>query len=319
MAETPAGYANLCRLLTRAHAHGGRLDPRLPWAALDGLTSGLLCLTGCRKGRVPSLVRRRRYREAEAALADLIRLFGPGNVVVELQDDWTPGSLRVARELAQLADTAGVPCVATNNVHYARPEEWVAHDVLRCIHAGCTVEEVHPDRPINRERFLKSTTEMRTLFAWRPDAVEQAARIAERCGNVLPSAEDITPNLWGDPDAEIVRRARRGARERYGTVTPAIRDRLAHELSVITRLGYSGYMLMVSDVVAWARSQGIRCTGRGSAADSLTAYCLYLTDIDVLRRDLLFSRFLRDGKKPDVDTDFPSDRRDEVFRHVVST
>jgi len=319
LAETPTGYANLCQLLTLSFAHGGRKTPRLPVSALDGFTSGLLCLTGCHKGRVSTLVRRKRYREAQEALDALIGRFGKANVYVELQDDWTPGSLLVVRELAQLADTAGVGSVASNNVHYASPHDWIAHDVLRCIAVGCVVDEIHPSRPINRERFLKSTAQMCELFDWRPQAIGEAFRIAERCQQVLPSAADITPDLWGDADAVLWQRAHRGAVERYGTNTGVIGERLQHELSVIRQLGYSGYMLMCSDVVAWARSAGIRCTGRGSAADSLVAYTLYLTDIDVLRRDLLFSRFLRDGKKPDVDTDFPSDRRDEVFRHVVDT
>jgi len=319
LAETSTGYANLCQLLTLSFAHGGRKTPRLALGALDGFTSGLLCLTGCHKGTVSSLVRRRRYGEAKDALETLIGRFGKANVYVELQDDWTPGSLRIARELAQLADAVGVGAVATNNVHYLSPDDWIAHDVLRCIAVGCTVDEIHPVRPINRERFVKSTAQMCELFAWRPQAIDEAFRIAERCAVVLPSAENITPDLWGDADAELWLRAHRGAVERYGKKTGVIGERLAHELSVIRQLGYSGYMLMCSDVVAWARAQGIRCTGRGSAADSLVAYTLYLTDIDVLRRDLLFSRFLRDGKKPDVDTDFPSDRRDEVFQHVVDT
>ncbi|BDI33352.1 DNA-directed DNA polymerase [Capsulimonas corticalis] len=323
LAETRAGYANLCRLLTSAYADGGRLTPRLRWSHLPGLSSGLICLSGCIKGRIAGHVARHEYDAAKAMAQRLAGWFG-GAFYLELQDDRTPDSARVARELAMLGDAIGVPSVATNNVHYAASAAFAAHDLLRCVRAGVTVRDIHPERPFNNQRWLKNTREMQDLFGWRPDALANTVRIADHCEDVLPGGADITPRFDGDAARELRRLAYEGAKRRYRTITaqalsPTLRGRLEHELSVITTLGYADYILMVRDVVRWARAQGIRATGRGSAADCCVAYCLDLTDVDVIARNLPFARFLKPGKTPDIDMDFPSSRRDEVFEHVVTT
>ncbi len=322
LAENRAGYANLCRLLSLAHnnaeAGGARRDPRLPWSALPTCADGLICLSGCRKGRVPSLLLSHRAEAAEHAACLLLDIFGPNHFFLELQDDLTPDATRLCYALSQLAQHLGIKAVATNNVHYAAPEGYIAHDVLRCIAAGITLTTPHESRPFNAERYLKSAAEMHACFAWNADALVQTMAIAQRCGNVLPTGEEITPRYEeGDAQAALRERAYAGTKERYQNITRPIRERLDHELSVIGTLGFSDYMLLCHDIVRWARrEENIRCTGRGSAADSLVAYVLYLTDVDVMARGLPFARFLMPNKTPDVDCDFPSDRRDDVLRHI---
>lgn len=320
LARDRAGYANLCRLLTESHGRE-RLSPGLAWSSLQQYSQGLFCLTGCRKARVPQLVRAHRCTEALTVTQQLIDWFGRENVLVELQDDWTPQSRRCTRELAQLAEELGLRAVATNNVHYALPDGNPIHDILTCVRKGITINTLHTDRPLNDQRYLKSRQEMETLFSWCPEALQNTLWVAERCARVLPENEEITPYYAVEGGARnyLVGLTVRGAAERYGTVTPKIRQRVEHELTVICDLGFADYVLMVHDIVAWARSHGIRAVGRGSAADSCVAYCLHLTDVDVIGRDLPFARFLTAGKTPDIDVDFPSSRRDEVIQHVVDS
>jgi error-prone DNA polymerase len=319
LAQNPTGYSNLCQLITKAHAHGGRLSPALPWEELTVHTDGVICLSGCRNGLLSRHVRARKYDKALTLAKRLQTWFGKEGFFLELQDDWLPNAYRVCRELYALAQDIGAPVVATNNVHYATRAGFVLHDLLRCIAAGVTVDEVHGQRPLNSERYLKNGREMAELFGWCPKAVSATALIAQRCSNALPTPEEVTPRFAGDAAAELRQRILVGATKRYGGKSRRVGTRLLEEFNLITTLGYADYFLMVHDIVSWARNSNIRCTGRGSAADSCVAYCLGLTDVDVIERNLPFARFLRPGKIPDIDTDFPSSRRDEVFRHVVAT
>ncbi len=326
LARNADQYATISRLLSAAHAEGGRLTPCLSWQRLFEIcerhgSSTPLCLSGCRLGLLPSLVRLHRYGEARSAAIELQQMFGQESFFIELQDDLTPDAARVCRELAELADAIGAPVVATNNVHHAERADFIAHDILRCIATKTKQDEAHPHRPLNAERHLKSASEMGDLFRWRPDAIANTIRIARECGPCLPRRDDITPS-YAVPEGltapEYLRRLTyRGARARYGDLSPNIVQRIEHELSVISDMGYADYFLMVWDIVRWARKQRIRCTGRGSAADSCVAYCLFLTDVDVIARNLPFARFLSPGRTPDIDMDFPSERRDDVFRHII--
>jgi len=331
LARNRAEYATLCRLLSAAHAEGGRLTPYLCWDTLFALAGGTpalrgesscpACLSGCGRGLVASLIRRHRYDEARAAALRLQRAFGSNSFFIELQDDLTPDAARICRDLADLADAIGAPVVAANNAHHATRADFMAHDILRCIATKTKIEDAHPLRPLNAERYLKPPMEMADLFSWRPDAVANTLRIADQCEPCLPRREDITPR-YAVPDGltapEYLRQLTyRGARARYGDPAPNIVRRIEHELAVICEMGYADYFLMVWDIVRWTRKQHIRCTGRGSAADSCVAYCLFLTDVDVIARNLPFARFLSPGRTPDIDMDFPSERRDDVFRHII--
>lgn len=322
LARNRSGYAALCSIITEAHREGGRLTPMLSRQRLRALACpDILCLSGCHRGRIASLIREHRDEEARAAAIELQDLFGRDSVYIELLDDLTPDSARICSDLARLADSIGAGVVATNNVHHATRDDFVAHDVLRCIATGTHIDDVHPLRSLNAERCLKSPEEMAALFAWRPDAVANTLRIAEQCEACLPRQEEITPAFpipEGHTTASYLRHMTyRGARARYGELPDAIGQRIEHELAVICEMGYADYFLMVWDIVRWARKQGIRCTGRGSAADCCVAYCLFLTDVDVIKRNLPFARFLSPGRTPDIDMDFPSERRDDVFRHII--
>ncbi len=364
LAQNRDGYGHLCRLLSLAYAHGGRLTPRLPWSALgiegwevpvvsrqaaggrqqDAGNGGpksevrssdsplhpltpspphVFCLSGCRRGALSWFIRNYRYQEAWNTAVKLKEAFGPDRFFIELQDDFTPDSQRICRELAMLARRLEVGVVATNNVHYATPEGYLAHDMLRCVHARCTLEEHNQERPLNGEQYLKSPREMAELFGWCPEALEGTMRIAEQCQDVLPDPGDITPSYsipgtHEDAAAYLRYLTIKGGKHRYRGINDKVQARIDHELEVICRLGYADYFLMCWEIARWARKQGIRCTGRGSAADSCVAYCLTLTDVDVIQRHLPFARFLAEGKKPDIDLDFPSDRRDDVFRYIVA-
>src|SRR5579872_6024813 len=193
LAQSRQGYGNICQLITAGYAYGGRLTPKLPWSALGvpGLGSegavvppmaldGVFCLSGCRKGRIATLVRRRHYDVAEAAARRLHDVFGD-NFYLELQDDLTPNSLRVCRVLVELAAHIGVGAVATNNVHYAVPADFVTHDILRCVATKTARDEFHAEKPLNAERYLKSARAMQERFSWCPEAIATTLRIAERC------------------------------------------------------------------------------------------------------------------------------------------
>ncbi len=320
LAKNRAGYASLCRLLSLAYAHGGRLTPCLPWEALPAHAEGLFCLTGCRKGRVHSLTREKRYDAAERTARQLLDWFGPDSLYIELVDDFTPDCHRVCRELAALAERLGVRDVVTNNVHYAVRRDVAVHDILCCIRAGITVGDAHEARPLNFERWLKPPRKMQELFWWRPQALANTLHLAAQCQPSLPLDEQVTPAFQtpeGQDAAAYLRHlVQKGALARYKKLTPQIQARLDHELAVIAELGYADYMLLAWKVARWSRKEGIRCTGRGSAADSCVAYSLLLTDVDVIQRSLPFARFLAPGKKPDIDLDFDSTRRDDVFEYI---
>jgi error-prone DNA polymerase len=257
LAKNRVGYGNLCRLITAGYAHGGRLSPRSPWQALEGRTEGVLCLSGCRKGRLPALLRSHRYVEARAEAERLRGLFAGGNLYLELQEDFDPDSHQTCLDLAELGRELGLPVVATNNVHYVRRADYITHDVLRAIATLTDHDAIHPDRPLNAERSLKSPAKMAEIFAWHPEAARNTVVIAEQCTLALPNKEDITPRYalregWDAP-GYLRHLVFKGAEFRYRGVTPIVCARLEHELALITDLGYADYFLMVWEIVRWAR------------------------------------------------------------------
>ncbi|MGE5553063.1 MAG: DNA polymerase III subunit alpha [Betaproteobacteria bacterium] len=321
LARTALGYANLCRLLSDAWQQN-RLDPRVSPQALEEYHGGLIALSGCRRGEVPRLLLQGRYQEAREAAARLAALFGRENFYLELQHNLLPRSTALHRALAELAGELRVGLVATNNVHYARKEQFPRHDLLTCIRTKTTLNDVHPDRPLNAEQYLKSAAAMRSLFRAYPQACDATLRLAEECEPVPVFDRPLFPRFVppaGEPPAAFLRRlVYDGARSRYGRITRPLAARLDHELEIITKLGLEEYFLVVWDIVRYARSKGIRLAGRGSAADSAACYCLGLTEVDSFRRGLLFERFLslERAQKPDIDLDFDARRRDEVAAYL---
>jgi error-prone DNA polymerase len=328
LARGPAGYANLCRLLTRAHLERERRQPCAGVEALTACAGGLVALSGCRRGEISALIVRRRFAAAEEVARRLIAIFGRDSLFLEVTADWLPGASALNGALAELASRLGLGLVATGNVHYVAGDGLPLHDALTCVRTLTRVHEVHPERRINGENYLKSAAEVERALGgaarapWARRAIANAAAVAEMCrpglelgGSLYPS---FSPPAGETAEGFLRRLTMDGARARYGQLTPRVRDRLGHELDIICRLGYAGYFLLVWDVVRFAKSRGIRCAGRGSAADSAVAYCLGLTEVDAIKRGLLFERFmsLERAGRPDIDIDFDARRRDEVAGYV---
>jgi DNA polymerase-3 subunit alpha len=326
LARDLAGYHNLVRLVSIGHTEGFYRRPRVDHRVLEEHAGGLICLSACMSGELALYLLQDRYDTARSAAEWHARLFGDGCYWLEVQDHGIPGEDKVRAGIYQLAEDLGLPVVATNDAHYLRREDADAHDILLCIGTGKDRDDPKRLRFYGQESYFKSRDEMEVLFADRPDVLENTLAIAELCelefekkvylpAFPLPegyeSEDDLLRALAGD-----------GSRERYGDPLPDdVRERLDFELDVITRLGYSGYFLIVWDFIRAAREAGVPVgPGRGSAAGSLVAYALRITDIDPLRFGLLFERFLNPSRvsMPDIDVDFCYERRGEVIEYVRS-
>lgn len=339
LATGPAGYANLCRILTAAHigmdpSHTGaggllslapghqRLQPAAPFSILSGSnTEGLIALSGCRRGEIPQLILRGRYADAEAAARRYASLF-PGRFYLELQDDRLPGERALHGAMRDLGAHLDLPLVATGNVHYRHREEFFVHDLLTCIRTLTRLDQAHPDRRLNAENYFKSPKYMAERFRELPEAVTNTLKIAEQCSPSLDLVAALFPQFAVPAGMTalgfLTELVYRGAVKRYGKITEKVRTRLDHELNIIGKLGFEDYFLLVWDVARFARGKGFRGTGRGSAADSAVAYCLFITDVDAIGRGLLFERFmsLERAEKPDIDIDFDARHRDDVANYV---
>ncbi len=323
LAQNSRGYSSLCRILTAAHLGSPRRSPRAKEQTLRTHGRGLLAFSGCRRGEIPGLILRGKYSQAEETAGKFIDIFGRENFFLELQHDFLPGCRFLNRTLAELAARLGLETVATNNVHYVDREQFRVHDLLTCVRTLTKLADVHPARRLNRENWLKPPAEMKAVFADYPRAAANTLLIADRCEPALEPGDCLFPVFPDLPPGRTAAGHLRqltfaGALRRYGRLTPEITGRLEHELDIICRLGFADYFLLVWDAVNFARREKIRCAGRGSAADSAVAYCLYLTEVDAIARGLLFERFmsLERAQKPDIDLDFDSRHRDKVSAYL---
>lgn len=324
LAETQRGYANLCRLISTGQLAGQKGHPQLTLDTLAEHAAGLLCLSGCRKGAMASALLAKDRERAKSAARSLRDIFGPAHFWIELQRLYLPTDLELNAELLALARHLGLGVVVTNNVHYAERAGQRLHDVLVCIRHITTLSEaltgglLHP----NSEQFLKPAEEIIALFADLPQALHNTLQIAERCHVQLDFSQQQVPSFpipqGHTPLSYLQALCEQGLERKFDPITPAAKAQLAHELAVIEHTGLAGYFLVVWDIVRLARSRGIRCQGRGSAANSLVAYLLDITPVDPLRHHLLFERFLSEGTHtmPDIDIDFAADRREEVIQYV---
>lgn len=316
------GYSNLCRLISAAQLAHSKGQARLAFSTLAEHSADLVCLSGCRRGEVAGLLLTRRFAEALDAAGRYLEVFGRDHYWIELQHRRLPDDPWLCAALARLARKLGIGCVATNDVHYATVERRRLQDVLVCIRTRTTLDQSNPLRKPNAEHHLKPGAEMARLFHEYPDAVEASGRIAEECsldlklGGYRFPAFDVPAGET--PFSYLYQLCHQGARERYRPLTPAALSQLAHELAVIEKLGLSEYFLIVWDVVRFARERGILAQGRGSAANSIVAYCLGITNVDPIKLDLLFERFLSEERAgtPDIDVDFANSRREEVIQYV---
>lgn len=325
LAKNAQGYSNLCRLLTTAHLGNERLSPRTGNDTLKLYSNGLIALSGCRKGEIPGFILKGKYRQAELAALNYIDIFGRENFFLELQNTFLPGDIKLNRSLVELGAHLSLETAATNNVHYIYKEQFKIHDLLTCVRTLTKLEDVHAARTLNGENYLKSAAEMNHLFADYPKAAANTLAIAEMCepalemgGHLFPAFNDLPP---GQTAAGYLRQLTfAGALKRYGRLSQGIVTRLEHELDVICTLGFEDYFLLVWDAANYARREKIRYAGRGSAADSAVAYCLYITEVDSIGRGLLFERFmsLERAQKPDIDIDFDSRCRDKVSAYLYN-
>ncbi|MBA2624426.1 MAG: DNA polymerase III subunit alpha, partial [Acidimicrobiia bacterium] len=326
LAMSNRGYANLMQLSSRAYLEGYFYKPRLDWELLSEHAEGLVASTGCLGGVVAQSLLRGDVAGATERAARLQDIFGKDSLFVELQDHGLAEQKATNPKLVEIARQIGAPLLATNDSHYTHRHDSTAHDALLCVQTGSTIDDPSRFKLEGEEHYLKSAAEMRALFAEVPEACDNTLLIAERAAVDIEFGKPQLPRFplpAGVADAAAYLRslARAGAEERYGApLTPEVTGRLDYELGVIADMGFSAYFLIVWDLIAHARRSGIRVgPGRGSAAGSLVSYCLRITDIDPLRYDLLFERFLNPGRRsmPDIDMDFDDRYRDEMIRYAA--
>jgi error-prone DNA polymerase len=324
LVENETGWHNLCYLISRAQHAAEKGRAALPAAELLGCTDGLIALSGCHLGQVPAALARGDQAAALTAAKHWLALFGRDNFWLELQYHHRPGDAVLIHRLVELAGSLGVGCVATNNVHYAVQDEAQLQDVLVCIHHNTTLDAALSQGLLrgNSEYHLKSGREMAVHFAAYPETLANTLHLAERCHYELNYGLQDLPYLvtpGGMSSTAYLRRlCEQALPVRYPDSDDRARSQLAHELAVIDQAGLANYFLIVWDIVRFAREAGIRCQGRGSAANSLVAYLLAISPIDPLAHDLVFERFLSAERPvlPDIDLDFDAARREEVIQYL---
>jgi error-prone DNA polymerase len=319
LAEDEYGYSNLCHLISRAQMENSKGEAKLDWNHLEHHHAGLIALSGCRSGEVSQAILRNDWDSALRAAQRFARIFGRDSYFIELQRHHIGSDKVLERRLLELAAELGVGYVATNDVHYATPDGRPLQDILTGIQQLLPISELGMHRRPNAEFFLKSPAEMSTLFADLPDAIQNTVVISERCSFNLDLTAHRLPMF---PVEDSYRKLRdlcyRGLHKRYRKPSIEASHQLEHELAVISKLGLEDYFLIVWDICNYARSHDFPAQGRGSSANSLAAYCLEITQVDPLRHNLLFERFLSEerGGMPDIDVDFSREGREAVIQYV---
>ncbi|HEX9692856.1 MAG TPA: DNA polymerase III subunit alpha [Gemmatimonadales bacterium] len=324
LAKNQRGYRNLIALSSAGHVEGYYRRPRIDRQLLAERADGIVCLAACLSGEVALWLRRGNYERARETAEWFARTFGPDGYWLEVQDHGIDDERVVRDGMFQLGEDLGLPIVATNDAHYLEREDHEAHDCLLAIGTGKDLDDPNRFRFFGSESYVKTEAEMAELFPGRPDVLENTAQVAALCEFDFEKRYFLPAFPREDPSQSeedlLVALARAGSARRYGDPLPAaVEERLTYELGVITKTGYSGYFLIVQDFIAAARARGIPVgPGRGSAAGSLVAYALGITDIDPLKFDLLFERFLNPERvsMPDIDVDFCFERRGEVIEYV---
>jgi DNA polymerase-3 subunit alpha len=337
LARNDAGYRNLVHLVSEAYLTGFYHRPRMDKDLLREHSEGLIALSGCLKGEVAGALSRGNFGAARSAIEELQSIFGKDNVYVELMDHGLPDQVRILPELLRLSSETGAPPVATNDSHYLTRDDAFAHEVLLCIGMGKTLEDERRMRFYNDEFYVKDADEMKSRFArWSREAVSNSAAVAARCAVTLQSGRLLLPRFvppGGEPVDEWFRRlARAGLEERLADARPHFESgaikrspeeysrRLEYEMEIIEKMKFPSYFLIVADFIRHARERGIAVgPGRGSAAGSMVSWSLRITEVDPLRYDLLFERFLNPERisMPDIDIDFCQARRGEVIDYVT--
>ncbi len=324
LAENNQGYSNLVKIVSKGFVDGYYYKPRVDMELLLKYHEGLIALSACLAGEVPRNLVRGFYEEAKETALKYQKCFGKGNFFLELQDHGLPQQQVVNQQLLRLSKDTGIELVATNDVHYTYEEDFEPHDILLCLQTGKKLSDENRMRYEGGQYYVKSEEEMKKLFPYAIDAVENTQKIAERCQVDIEFGVTKLPDFSvpeGFTTYEYLRKlCYDGIKERYKTVTEELKERLEYELNVIKDMGYVEYFLIVWDYIRFAREQGISVgPGRGSAAGSIVSYSIGITNIDPIRYNLIFERFLNPERvsMPDIDVDFCFERRQEVIDYVV--
>lgn len=324
LAENNEGYANLMKIVSKGFIDGFYYKPRVDYEVLEQYHEGIIALSACLAGEVQKYLARGFYEEGKKAALKYQDIFGKGNYFLELQDHGIPEQKMVNNSLLRMSKELDIELVATNDVHYINAEDAVAHDILLCIQTGKKVSDEDRMRYEGGQFYLKSEDEMRQLFPYALQALENTHKIAERCNVEIEFGVTKLPRYdvpEGYTSWEYLNYlCTKGLNEKYPDDDGTLRERLDYELGIINKMGYVDYFLIVWDFINYAKSNDIMVgPGRGSAAGSIVSYCLGITDIDPIKYDLLFERFLNPERvsMPDIDVDFCYERRQEVIDYVV--
>lgn len=331
LCENNIGYQNLIKLVTRSHLDGFYYKPRIDYELLEEHAEGLICLTGCRSGRIPQHLINDNYSEAKGELRQLSEIMGPDNVFIELQvfnnqerDRELQESIKLKQEGQRLSQETGIGVVATNDVHYVEADDAYAQEILLCIQTKDVITDSQRSMSMIDipEFYFKSPQEMAQLFPDLPQALENTVRIAERCHVEITTGKPIFPNFELPPqetDKTFLRKlVEEGLKRKFPEITREMQETIDYELEIIDDKGYNTYFLICHDLAVWARQKNIPISTRGSVTASLVAYALEITNINPLEYDLPFERFLNRERPspPDIDFDIAEDKRDEVIDYV---
>lgn len=325
LCENNVGYQNLIKIVSMAWIDGFYGKPRVDEELLEKYHKGIIALSACLAGEIPKALMRGNYELAKEKALKYKRIFGENNFFLELQDHGILEQKRINSDIIKLSKECDIPLVVTNDCHYIKREDKDLHKILLCIQTNHTIEDENSFEFPTDEFYLKSEAEMRELFPNMPEAYENTVKIAERCNVEFEFGKTKLPRFDvpdGKDHIEYFREeCYKGLNRRYGeNPSQSLIDRLEYELSVIIKMGYVDYYLIVNDYVSYAKKNGIPVgMGRGSGAGSLAAYCIGITGIDPIKYNLLFERFLNPERvsMPDFDVDFCKDRRQEVIDYVI--
>ena len=323
LAENNVGYANLVKIVSKGFTEGYYYRPRVDMEVLQKYHEGIIALSACLAGEVPRLIQKGLINEAKQCALKYKECFGEGNYFLELQDHGIPEQKTVNMTLYSMSQELGIPLVATNDVHYTYEDDVLPHDILLCIQTAKKLSDEDRMRYEGGQYYVKSEEEMRALFPYAQEAIENTQKIADRCHVEIEFGVTKLPHFevpeGYDSWSYLNELCDQGLKERYPEDDGTLRERLNYELSTIRRMGYVDYFLIVWDFINYAREKGIPVgPGRGSAAGSIVSYCLHITNIDPVKYQLLFERFLNPERvsMPDIDIDFCFERRQEVIDYV---
>ena len=334
LARDKQGYKNLVKLVTKAYLEGFYYKPRIDKELLRQHSEGLIGMSACLSGEIPRLLLQGRYEDAKKAALEYQSILGKENFYFELQDNGIPEQEQANRELIKLSADTGIPLVATNDCHYLNMEDHKSHDALLCIQTGKIVKDTNRMRFSSETFYVKSPEEMKKAFAYVPEAISNTIAIAERCNLEMELGKYHLPHFpvpeGATRESYMAELSRKGLEERFAEIEAvrgagsidreAYKKRLEFEIEMLGKMGFAGYFLIVWDFIRYAKEHDIPVgPGRGSAAGSLVAYSLRITDLDPIPYNLLFERFLNPERisMPDIDVDFCMDRRDEVLKYVT--